>query len=203
MAKRKLSKIERIIVVAFISSALTFIGFWWNNKKINRDFFIPETYEGWVTIHYEVPGAPPLEEFSGVQRVVIPDSGVLETSTKLEVGWRKDQFFWGDPTHSREIPPMVELGDEPGLHIHQHQYFSYSYMDLAPLVQPGNDTTLADKTKIERSSRGYVTYVPGRKRVEQFFIAPQAKKLSFTPPPNEGSKALESVESREVDIPGE
>ena len=203
MAKRKLSRIERIILVAFITSSLTFLGFWWNNKKVNRDFFLPANYEGWVTIHYEMPDAPALPEVGGIQQIIIPDNGILRTSTKLEIGWRRDQFFWGKPGNAEAIPSLVQTGDEPALHIHQHQYFSWSHMQVAPFVRPGNDTTLSDKTKIERSTRGFVTYVPGRKRVEQLYLTPSAQGLSFTPPQNEGSMALESVESREVQIPVE
>ncbi len=201
MARRKLKRIEIVILVGFISSALTLIGFWWNNKEANRDFYLPKGYEGWIMINYGVAGADPLPEIEGVQQLRVPESGILNTSTTLEIGWRRDQFFWIDESGNQvPVPNMVELEEGMGIHIHQHQYLSRNFMKVGGLLGPGEDTTLYDGTEIEKMTSGYVNYRPGQKTLEYFYLSEDPLSITFNPPENPRSEALESVESREIKL---
>lgn len=201
MAKRKLKKVEIVILVGFVSSALTLVGFWWNNKKVNRNFYLPQEYSGWVMIEYNVADAPPLPVEDGAQQIRIPVDGLLKTSTPLEIGWRKDQFFWVDHQgNTQAVPPLVETEDGSGLYIHQRQYFSRDYMQLGGKLEAGQDTTLADGTEIEKLTSGFVNYRPGQKSLEYFYLSAEPKPLQFNPPDNPRSQALESVESREIKV---
>ena len=111
MAKRKLKRIERIILTSFIISAVILVIFWLMDKKPDRDFYIPKDFEGWVLVRYSVDDAPPLELKEGNQQIIISDSGYAETSDKLVVGWRKDRYFWiNDDGSTEPIPPKVDLG---------------------------------------------------------------------------------------------
>ena len=201
MAKRKLKRIEIIILVGFISSVLTFMFFWWGNKKTNRDFYLPQGYEGWVMIHYGESGADALPLVEETQQIRVPSDGLLETSTPLEIGWRRDRFFWLSPNGDTiPIPSLVD-GDAGGkIYLHQRQFFSRSYMDLAAEMPSGSDTTLADGTEISKLGSGYLNYKPGTKSLEYFYLSAEPQPLQFNPPPNPRSQALESLDSREIKI---
>ncbi|RMG66913.1 MAG: hypothetical protein D6722_14185, partial [Bacteroidetes bacterium] len=108
----KLSRLEKIVIIATVNSVVIFLGFMLMDKAPNRDFLVPQGYEGWVCIRYEVPEAPPLPELDGVQQLRIPASGYLETSTALTVGWRRDRYFWYDQAGQTPIPPSVDMGEE-------------------------------------------------------------------------------------------
>src|SRR5208282_2312961 len=56
-------------------------------------FLIPKAYIGWIKIEYG-RNAPPLEMSNGKYICRIPASGVLATSSPLEEGWAKDEYFY-------------------------------------------------------------------------------------------------------------
>jgi len=56
-------------------------------------FLIPQGYVGWVKIEHGESG-PPLEMSNGVYICRIPASGILQTSSLLEDGWAKDEYFY-------------------------------------------------------------------------------------------------------------
>ena len=201
MAKRKLKRVEIIILVGFISSGLTLLGFWWNNKQTNRDFYLPAGYDGWIMISYGVEGAPPLPMVDGIQQIQVPDSGILLTSSPLEIGWRRDRYFWveADGTQ-REVPQITQQEAGPAIHLHQHQYLSRNYMEIGKLLEPGQDTTLADETEITRTNTGMLNYKPGLKSLEYFYLSAEAQPLQFNPPPNPRSEGLETLETREIKL---
>lgn len=195
MARRKLKRIEKIILIGFINSLLVFLAIWIWYKAPDRQFYVPKGYQGWVKIEYRVPGAPPLPEQDGKQILTINDSGYLATSTPLEIGWRRDDFFWKND--QEEIPRFVETGDpEPSRYIHALQPLSMFYENVLKVLAPGSDTTLPDKTKIKKNLRGQVDYQPGKKRLEYFYMSETPQPFSFTPPPLEDPAALQSLDSR-------
>ena len=198
MAKRKLKKVEIIILIGFINSALVFLGMWLWFKAPNRDFYLPQSYEGWVRISHSVEGAPPLEKVKGAQQIVIPDSGHLVTSTKLEVGWRRDRFFWQDKEEA--IPSIFEKGDTLYRHIFLASKFSRFYPDLIKKIPAGSDTLLLDGTKIKKDKSNRVNYVPGKKALQYFYISPKGQQIGFIPPPIEDIDALKSTEDRALKI---
>jgi len=198
MAKRKLKKIEIIILVGFVNSVLVFLGIWLWSKAPNRDIYLPEDYEGWVRISHSVEGAPPLVEENGIQKIVIPDSGHLMTSTKLKVGWRRDRFFWqGQP---EALPSYYEIESQPYRYVFQGKQFSRFHKKAMKILPAGADTTLLDGTKIKKDKSNRVNYIPGKKALQYFYVSAEGRPLGFVPPPIEDSDALKSTEDREVDV---
>lgn len=196
MAKKKLKKVELIIIIGFVNSALVFLGLWLWYKAPNRDFYIPENYEGWVRIDHSVEGAAPLQKEKGKQIIHIPDSGRVITSTKLEVGWRRDRFFW--KSSGEKIPSIVYRGDSIFRYVHQSSQFSRFYPDLIKKLAVGTDTTLLDGTKIKKDKSSRISYIPGKKALQYFYISYAGKFVGFTPPPIEDEDALQSTEDRAV-----
>ncbi|MEZ4775730.1 MAG: hypothetical protein R3D00_21300 [Bacteroidia bacterium] len=200
MAKRKLTRVERIILISFVFSSLILIAFWILDKEPDRDFYLPEGFHGWVKIEYSVPGAPAFPMKDGNMQIVISDSGYATTSDVLVVGWRRDRYFWRKPDGtSSQIPPSVTLdNNEPGIFLHAHAYYSRSYESLLASLPVGIDTTFADGTHIIKESESKVEYTKGNKTLEYFFVSEKAESILFNPPPISDNEALESTEDREI-----
>ena len=201
MAKRKLKRIERIIIISFIFSAVVMMGFWIMDKKPDRDFFIPRNYHGWLTVRYSVAEASPLALKDGAQQIIFSDSGYAETSDELIVGWRKDRYFWVNADGSTErIPASVVVADSIGIYLHHHAYYAKSHEDLLAGLPAGTDTTLADETHIVKASENNVEYTRGKKTLEYFFLSKNPEPIFFNPPKNANSEALESTEDRAIPL---
>lgn len=197
MAKRKLSRFEKIILIAFINCAIVLVGFWLMDKKPNRDFYLPKGHEGWITVRYFVPNAQPIPMKEGVQQISISEEGYAETSDLLEVGWRRDRYFWVDGTDTTAIPGKVDLPDgDMGIHMHHHAYFSKSYQHLLADLPVGTDTILPDETHIIMEANNRVDYTMGKKTLEYFYISKNAESMLFNPPPHPNHEGLESTEDR-------
>lgn len=196
MAKRKLSRFEKIVLIAFVNSVIVLIGFWLMDKKPNRDFYLPKGHEGWISIRYQVTDAPALPLKDGVQQISIPASGYLETSTLLSVGWRRDQYFWVDGTDTMKIPGSVDLEDGPGIYMHHHAYFAKSYEDLLSQLPVNTDTILEDGTHIIMKTGNKVDYTMGNKTLEYFYISKDAQSVLFNPPPHPNHEGIQSTEDR-------
>jgi hypothetical protein len=83
---------KRILVVA--TSFVTAL--WWlflPGERHPARYLIPEGYVGWVEIRYGRTNATPLPMDKGTLVYRISDSGLLETSTPLEYGIAKAEFF--------------------------------------------------------------------------------------------------------------
>lgn len=200
MARRPLKRIEKVILASTLFSAVILVCFWLMDKEPNRDFYIPKSYAGWVTIEYSVPDAPPIEQKDGVMQLVISDSGYLATSTDLKVGWRRDRYFWLENGEEQKIPASVEVEGEPRIYIHAHQYFSKSYEALLASLPVGTDTTLPDQTHIIKESYNNVTYEKGKKTLEYFYLSRQPESIIYNPPKNPNNQGLESTQDRAVPI---
>jgi hypothetical protein len=72
-------------------------------QRTPEKFLIPSGYVGWVRIEYSVPTEPPLPVEAGYQIIRIPQDGLLKTSSKLEVGWAMDYFYYCDGPDCREL----------------------------------------------------------------------------------------------------
>jgi hypothetical protein len=57
-------------------------------------FLIPDNYIGWVEVRYAQSNANALPVMNGRLICQIPDSGMLDTSSPLEAGWAKDEYFY-------------------------------------------------------------------------------------------------------------
>lgn len=200
MAKRKLTRVEKIILISFAFSSFILISFWIMDKEPDRDFYLPEGFHGWVKIEYSVADAPAFPIKDGNMQIVISDSGYAQTSDKLVVGWRRDRYFWLKPDGtSSQIPPSITLeNQEPGIFLHGHAYYSRSYEALLQSLPVGTDTTFADGTHIIKESESKVEYSKGDKTLEYFFVSKKAESILFNPPPKNDKEALESTEDREI-----
>ncbi|MDX2250067.1 MAG: hypothetical protein SF052_25005 [Bacteroidia bacterium] len=200
MAKRKLTRIERIILISFLFSSVVMIGFWIMDKEPDRDFYLPEGFHGWAKVEYSVPGGSPIPLKEGRMQIVLSDSGYAATSTPLVVGWRRDRYFWVKSDGSTEqIPASVKLSNgETGIFLHGHAYFSRSYESLLSTLPVGTDTLLPDGTHLIKESADKVSYAKGKKTLEYFYISEKAESLLFNPPPKPVKDALESTEDRAI-----
>ena len=57
-------------------------------------YLVPEGYVGWVSVRYGEKDANELEVENGTRICQIPDVGLLRTSSPLEEGWAKDEYFY-------------------------------------------------------------------------------------------------------------
>jgi len=57
-------------------------------------FLIPDGYVGWVEVKYGDSNAPAFPLDKGTLVCRIPGGGLLVTSSSLEEGWAKDQYFY-------------------------------------------------------------------------------------------------------------
>jgi hypothetical protein len=58
------------------------------------NFLVPQGYVGWVSVRYGEKDATALEMKSGTRICRIPDVGLLRTSSPVEMGWAKDEYFY-------------------------------------------------------------------------------------------------------------
>ena len=70
-------------------------------------YLIPEGYVGWVRINFRVKDAPPIPIEDGRYLFKFPPSGLIETSSDIEYGWAKDDYFYYSGDARRKL---VETG---------------------------------------------------------------------------------------------
>lgn len=202
MARRKLKTVERVILIGFVTLAVMMTGLWLLDKQPNRAYFLPDGYEGWVTIQYNVEDAPALVDKDGVLQFVISEDGTMETSDKLMVGWRRDEFFYQNETGKIvQIPSSVEKEGEYYLHIHQQGYYAKDWTDLLIDIPFGTDTILGDETRLIKLIPEEVEYVTGKKTLEYFYVSRAPQSILYNPPKNPTMEGLESTEDRQVSRP--
>ena len=78
-------------VVATIAMALSSACYHYRTPCV---YEVPEGFKGWVLIRLERPECGPLPLENGKFVFRIPTSGVLCTSSGLETGWAKDEYFF-------------------------------------------------------------------------------------------------------------
>jgi hypothetical protein len=65
-----------------------------NKKRTPTRYLISEGYKGWVKVHYQVNGTPPLLMAQGHYVVSVPPDGLVTTSSPQETGWAQDEYFY-------------------------------------------------------------------------------------------------------------
>ena len=160
--------------------------------------FVPDDFAGWIRIQYEVAGADVLPRKNGDIQIIVPESGIVQTSEKMEVGWRRDLFFTGDPNQAMEINSMEEKGDAILIHRHAQEFYPRSHLDLVRTLPAGTDTTLSDETRIVRSANGEVSYEHGRKTLEYIYFTTKAQPIDIKIPDFPPGEALESTQDRSL-----
>ena len=179
-------KFNKYLFVGTAFFAIFLIGFWWNTKRGNTDYYIPADFEGWITIIYSVPGAPALEKKDGAYQVHITDSlGFFRTSSYLEQGWARNNFFRESDTGSVAVPKYIEKDGEYGIFVHRNEYYHYSHGNILDDLAVGTDTMLWDGTRIKKYAENDFDFSQGVKVVEFFYISKGPKPLTFNPPVNQ------------------
>ncbi len=191
MLKRKLTLIEKIILIGVVGFGLFIILFTAIMKRENKDFYIPKGFSGWINIRYNVPGAPILPHKEGALQIRIPADGNLTTASPFEDGWSRDRFFWYDSSGNiEEIPRTIREAGEIRKWIHWYESHITSHNNLIPTLKLGTDTLLYDKARIVKTQDGNVQYLEGIKTREAMYISPKTENLQFNPPPNPDTTLL-------------
>ena len=74
---------------------------------------IPDNFEGWVTIKYEIPEAAPLKREGLKTLVQVPASGEVRTSSTRATGYGRDEYYLVAADGRRRRIPN-EFGGCPG-----------------------------------------------------------------------------------------
>lgn len=93
---------------------------------------MPDGYRGWVSVDYDVDGAPPLPIEDGHRVFRYGEDGRLETSSGYEEGWGVDDYFYFDGS-TRQLLRQRPVGMEGEI------WGSYTRSDLVMIV--GNEVT--------------------------------------------------------------
>ncbi|MFN0202405.1 MAG: DUF6843 domain-containing protein [Bacteroidia bacterium] len=187
MFQRKLSLIDKIILIGVVAFVAFILGFWWNMKRSNKDFHLPANFSGWANIRYSVPNAQPLVKKAGIYQIYIPPTGMLETSTALEDGWGRDQFF--DET-GKLIPNSIGKNQATQTRFHLREYGYRSFLSVLAALPKGKDSTFYEGTQIYRSPEGKEIYHEGEKSVETFYVSSKFESVLFNPPANPDSNNI-------------
>ncbi len=99
-----LSVIKYFIAASVI---LVLLGFFDNPKRYR--FLIPEHFTGTVYVYFQVSGAEPLKKEDGFQVIVVPDNGVVKTSSEL-IGGKLHDEYWLYSDGKKYRMPTNKLG---------------------------------------------------------------------------------------------
>ncbi len=64
---------------------------------------IPEGYKGWTRICFNLKDAPQIKEEDGRLVFRFDSTGKINTSSDLEEGWAKDEYYYYNGTSRREL----------------------------------------------------------------------------------------------------
>lgn len=92
--RRAVVSVSAVLLVCLVAAGQ------WQHVKSERHpsrYVLPDGYVGWVVIHYEHPGTPPIELRDKEMVFEIPESGVRYTSSRQESGEAKDRYLYQLP----------------------------------------------------------------------------------------------------------
>lgn len=190
MFKRKLSLVEKIILIGVVVFGLFIIGFQFTMKRENKNFYLPDNFSGWVMIEYNVPNVPLLPQKEGAYQITVPDSGKIKTSSPLVDGWGRDLFFTKD---GKQIPNTESVNNDIVTRFHLREYCFRSFKQAIPLMKDNSDTTFYEGTTIHKISNTQYVYREGKKSVEVFYVSDKAQSTRFDrfqPPVNPDTALL-------------
>lgn len=167
---RKKRLFNRVLLVSGSSAVLLFAGYVFFTYRSPRKFFIPEGYAGWVTVKFEKPNAAPLPTKDGYVEFDIPPSGVLETSSKLETGWSRDDFYYKGANGVTEIPKMEPCGENECRRVHDFKEECRDYSQEILALEDLGDSLYWDGARIGKRGKS-VNVRTGRKTLIQFWVS--------------------------------
>lgn len=181
MFKRKLTKVEKIIIIAVLGFSAFIIGFAVYMQRTNKDFYFPQNFTGWATIYYSVPNAKPLEKKNGAYQLYIPENGKLETSTPLEDGTGRDTYYIQNSGTYEEIPHTKLIKDERKRRVHRNEYHFTTFEKAANSLPINKDTIFYEQTRAAKTADGKIHYLQGIKSLEVLYVSPTWESMLYIP----------------------
>ena len=75
--------------------------------------YLPSHYRGWVTIEYNVKGAPALGYLRGKNLIRVPPLGLVQTSSGRKVGYASDEYwFESQDGYELRVPEELTVREE-------------------------------------------------------------------------------------------
>ena len=107
---RAAAAFSTLVVLAMTQGACNWLSELGETKRTPDRYLIPEGFVGWVEIDYGVAGAQPLPIEDGHALFRFSQSGRLATSTPLEFGTAKDEYFYVSAAGRRTRLPLTGWG---------------------------------------------------------------------------------------------
>ncbi len=133
------------------------------NRRHSTKIYIPEGYVGWIRVEYGVEGADPLPVEWRLpppmlwNREIIPPSGLLSTSTRLDrtVG---GEFYFYDGDTVRRAPETIEL-------CHLTSLYNFEFTDpnekrefITYFIGPASEEYRCDERERFKTGRRFPVY---------------------------------------------
>jgi len=96
------NRVHFAIVVMLLFAAHQFTGC--EQQRRPSRYLMPEGYVGRVRIEFKTKNAPPIPLEAGYYLFTIPANGLLQTSSDIEYGWAKDEYYYYDDHGRRQLP---------------------------------------------------------------------------------------------------
>lgn len=173
---RKKRFFNRILIVSGLSALIYFAGYSFFTKRKDREIYLPNGFSGWVTIRYEKAGAPPLDVKNGHYIIHVNDSGIVETSTRLQTGWGRDDFYFESPL--RAIPKSIDSAGAYFRYIHDPVEANIDYTGILLSLPDNIDTTLWEGSRIRKRGQ-QIDIKQGRKLLEHFFVSAKPELVYY------------------------
>jgi uncharacterized protein DUF6843 len=97
--------------LAAVMAGVAALGLGCEQQRRPSRYLIPDGYVGLVSIEYRVKGAPPLPIEDGFYLVKLPPGGLLKTSSAIEYGVAKDEYYYYSGATRR---PLKQTGWSEG-----------------------------------------------------------------------------------------
>lgn len=159
-----------------------FIGYMVFSKRETRIYYLPDGYEGWVTIRFEKIDAPPFKEVDGGVMLEIDSNGIAETSDKLEMlSWGRDVFYLGKGENAKELPTQILEDGVFKSQIHKITRAHMRFDSLLVLLPAEVDTVLFEDSEIEIAD-GKANISKGHPVLLHFYVTSKPETAGFQPP---------------------
>lgn len=112
---------------------------------------LPTDFEGWVMIHYDVPGGAPLERAGLKTLIRVPPSGVVFTSSGRAEGYGSDEYFFVS-SEGKRTPVRSEAAEgceEQQVCVQRFQFFSPPAQATLFFVGKRGNLSLYRKPKLQ------------------------------------------------------
>ncbi len=196
--KKRINQVILAVSLVFALGMVTYILF---QKSPDTDYYLPAACKDkWTVIRYEVADASAFPLVEGKVQIRIPDSCICHTSNTLKIGWGKTRYFLVENGTETLLPNYEKTGEEYVVYFHDHDMRHLSHEALLSRLPNGADTVMFDGAHLKKADRYHVTYTPGRKSVEYFYLSAEPHPLSFVPPGEPPVVTLESTKDHAVPL---